>query len=89
MTNLVPFFPAVEALLRLRTLVHLVPFLPAPPALLGLRAVSGHVALLDSIIKIISSVGRQKLSNLLTVPALHRLRAVGGHVALLQTREWD
>ena len=53
---LVPFLTAVEALLRLGTLVNLVALLPAPPALLGLRAVSRHVAFLENIIESRSSV---------------------------------
>ena len=47
-TNLVSFLPAVEAFLRLWTLVNPVAFLPAPPALLRLRAVRCEVALLGT-----------------------------------------
>ena len=57
-TNLVSFLTAVEADLRLWTLVNLVAFLPAPPTLLGLRAVSGHVTLLGNIIKSTSAAQR-------------------------------
>ena len=42
------FLPAVEAFLRLRTLVNLVTLLTAPSAFLGLRAVRGHVAFLEN-----------------------------------------
>ena len=63
MTHLVSFLPAVEAFLRLGTLVNLVAFLTAPPALLGLRAVSGHVAFLENNyqVKISSSVQRDNI----------------------------
>ena len=89
MTHLVSFFTAVEADLRLWTLVNLVTFLLAPPTLLWLGAVSGHVTLLENIIKSRSPVQcEDKNAHYLpTVPALHRLRAVRCKVAFLETTE--